>query len=347
MNFLFYILLFVFWTLLGSFASVVIYRIKSWEKWIFMGRSHCSKCDRQLSNTDLIPLVWYALAKWKCKKCKKKVPLIYPILEVSMWLLFIAIWYFLIDINLILSWSIGEIFILIFWLFIGFITIVYTFYDILFLEIPESILAIWIVWAAAILFLEVFSAWALDYRFIVFDWMTYINGWSYLLWQIILLIWVIVSLYIIMLKELSEILDIIILIILWGAVLGSQYYFSSLYPEYTFQSPVISGLLWALGIFTFFFAQIVVSKWAWMWWGDLRIGILIWLMLGTMLSFPGMMLTYMIGSIVWVWFILYSRLGKWETTMTTQIPFGPFLAAGFFVCIFFGETILKFMSFYL
>ena len=347
MNFLFYILLFVFWTLLWSFASVVIYRIKSWEKGIFMWRSHCSNCDKKLSHIDLIPVIGYILTRWKCNQCKKKIPLIYPILEVSMWLLFAAIWYFLIDSSLVLAGKSEEIFILLFWLFIWFITIVYTFYDILFLEIPESILAIGIVWAWFALFWEILNAGVFDYRFIIFDWLPYTNGWISILWQTSLLIWVIGGLYIIMLKELSEVLDIIILIALWWVVLGSQYYFTSLYPMNTFESPVISGLLGMLGIFTFFFIQIVISKWAWMWWGDLRIGILIGLILWVTLSFPAMMLTYMIGSIIWIGFILYSRIGKWETTMTTQIPFGPFLAAWFFTAIFFQENILSFTSFYL
>lgn len=347
MEILFYILLFCLWTILGSFASVVIYRIRSGEKGIFIGRSHCSNCEKKLSSTDLIPLIWYALTKGRCNTCKKKIPLIYPILEVSMGLLFVLIWYFLVDSTLIFTRNLEEISILLFWLFIWFITIVYTFYDILFLEIPESILALWVIAAGWALFWEIFSAWFFDYRFIIFDWLPYVNGGIYLIWQFLLLVWVISGLYIIMLKGLSEMMDIWLLIVLWLVVFGSHSYFLSLYPDYTFQSSIISWLFGALGIFTFFFAQIVISKWAWMWWGDLRIAILIGLILWTSLSFPGVMLTYMIGSVIWIWFIVASRLRSGDTTMTTQIPFWPFLAAWFFVTIFFQETILKFMSFYL
>ena len=338
MNFLFYILLFIFWTLLGSFASVVIYRIKSWEKGIFMWRSHCSSCDRQLSTTDLIPIIWYILAKWKCNTCKKKVPLIYPILEISMWLLFAAIWYFLIDFWLILEWNGLEVIQLLFWLFIWFVTIVYTFYDILFLEIPESILGLWVAVTLWVLALQTLfpSLYIVDMLPMWSD-ITVISIFA-ILWSMI----TVIILYVIMLKELSVIKDIILLVIAISWLFALKYIGGELSTL-----SITNGLIWMLWIFLFFFAQILVSKWAWMWWGDLRIAIFIGLILWITLSFPAMMLTYMIGSIIWIGFILYARLGKWETTMNTQIPFGPFLAAWFFAAIFFEENILSFMSFYL
>ncbi len=339
MNFLFHILLFVLWTLLWSFASVVIYRIKSWEKGIFMGRSHCSNCNKKLTTIDLIPLVWYILAQWKCNKCNKKVPIIYPILEVSMWLLFAAIWYFLIDFWLIIEWNSIEIVKLLFWLFIWFVTIVYTFYDILFLEIPEIVLAIWVTGVLSVLVLQTIFPWLYIVEMLPVGWDLNTTGIFAILWSII----TVIILYIIMLKELSVLKDIILLTISIGWLFVLKYIggweLSGL--------AITNGLIWMLGIFLFFFWQIVISKWAWMGWGDLRIAIFIWLLLGISLSFPAMMLTYMIGSIIWIGFILYSRLWKWETNMATQIPFWPFLAAGFFTCIFFEETILRFMSFYL
>lgn len=339
MNLFFYTLLFLFGTIFGSFASVVIYRIKSWEKGIFMGRSHCSSCDKKLSSIDLIPVVWYILTKWKCNTCKKKIPLIYPILEISMWALFALIWYFLIDFWLILEWNSTEIFTLIFWLFIWFVTIIYTFYDILFLEIPESVLALWIIWTLWVLSLQsIFPSFNIVAS-LPWLWSLEVSTIVAIIWSI----WIVWTLYVIMLKELSIFLDIILLAISIAGLIIIKYIFGI---ELT-SIAMTNWLLWVLGIFLFFFAQIIVSKWSWMWWGDLRIAILIWLLLGSSLSFAGMMLTYMIWSIIWIGFILYSRLGKWETTMNTQIPFWPFLAAGFFAAIFFQETIVKYMSFYL
>ena len=339
MDTFFYIILFVIGTIFGSFASVVIYRIKSWEKGIFMWRSHCSNCDKKLSSTDLIPVIWYMLTKWKCNACKKKISLIYPILEISMWVLFALVWYFLIDFWLILEWNWVEIIKLLFWLFIWFVTIVYTFYDILFLEIPESVLALWIIGTLWILWLQ-----SLFPGFNMIEWLP--AWWNTITMSLLAVAWsisVVWILYVIMLKELSVITDIILLA---SSILGLILIKYAFDIELT-NLAITNGLMWMLGIFLFFFLQIIVSKWAWMWWGDLRIAILIGLILGTTLSFPAMMLTYLIGSFIWIGFIIYSRIWKWETTMTTQIPFWPFLAAWFFVTIFFQQSILKFMSFYL
>ena len=49
------------------------------------------------------------------------------------------VWYFLIDINILLTGNIVEIYTLSFFLLFSFLTIVYVFYDILYLEIPEII----------------------------------------------------------------------------------------------------------------------------------------------------------------------------------------------------------------
>ena len=138
MDIFFYSFLFIFWTLFWSFASIVIYRIKSWEGWILNWRSHCASCNKVLKALDLIPILSYLLNKWACSSCKKKVSHIYPLLEISTWILFWLIWYFLIDYSLIFSGNITEIIKLVFFLIIWFITIVYTFYDILFLEISEK-----------------------------------------------------------------------------------------------------------------------------------------------------------------------------------------------------------------
>ena len=144
MQYLFYIYLFIFWTLFWSFASVLIYRLKNREKWIIWWRSHCTKCNNILKCIDLIPIFSWLKNKWKCKYCKEKISSIYILLELSTWLLFALIWYFLLDYNLIFSLDFAEITKMIFWLSIWFITIVYTFYDILFLEVHDWVLLAWI-----------------------------------------------------------------------------------------------------------------------------------------------------------------------------------------------------------
>jgi prepilin signal peptidase PulO-like enzyme (type II secretory pathway) len=72
----------------GSFISVLISRTKNKEKGILMGRSHCTKCNRNLSILELIPVISYLIQKGKCKGCKKKISKIYPALEITTALLF-------------------------------------------------------------------------------------------------------------------------------------------------------------------------------------------------------------------------------------------------------------------
>ncbi len=345
MQIFFLITLFLFWLLFWSFASVIIHRLKSWEKWILTGRSHCWSCNKLLQALDLIPLFSWLISKWKCRQCNEKVSVIYPILELSTWLLFTWVWYFLINYKDVLAWDIFiEIPKLIIWLLIAFITIIYFYYDILFLEISERVLAVWVITASIYIWLASYTPFIFDTTNFWLHWSFYTNWHESIILQTITLTVIIWGLYTIILKWLSEIWDTIILIALWGVTLWVNYYILQ-QNNNTFESPIINWLLGALGIFTFFFIQIVVSGWKWMWQWDLRIAIFVWLLLWTSLAFPAMMITYMIWSVIWISLITYQKItkkGSWD--FGSQIPFWPFIAAWFFVTVFFNEFILSFMQ---
>ena len=322
----FYLSLFIFWTLFWSFASVLIYRLKSGEKWILNWRSHCPKCNNMLQAVELIPIFSWIKNLWKCHYCKEKISNIYPLLELSTWILFALIWYFLIDFNLILQLNYLEIFKLIFWLSIWFITILYTFYDLIFLEIHDWIMFSWIILSFIYLSAETF----------------FNNSLLISTTSIILSLTIIWWLYIIMLKELKEIWDILILIWIWF----SLYIFKIFFQVNLSDISILNWLIWVLSIFLFFFLQIIISKWAWMWWWDLRIAIMIWLLLWTSLIFPALMITYIIWSIIWISYVLYWKIRKKWTTINAQVPFWPFLALWFFITIFYSSEILNIMSIY-
>lgn len=84
-----YISLFIFGLLFGSFSSVLISRWKNKENGILMGRSACPHCKNTLGASELIPLFSFIFQGGKCKHCKTKIPWRYPILELSMGLVFV------------------------------------------------------------------------------------------------------------------------------------------------------------------------------------------------------------------------------------------------------------------
>ncbi len=333
MNTLFYIFLFIFWTLFGSFASVIIYRLKSGEKWIWGGRSHCKTCERDLSPLELIPIFSWLFQWGKCKWCRQKIDAIYPLLELTMWVLFFATWYFLISPELVFSWNFFEMTRLDFLLGIMFFTAIYVFYDILYLEIPESVLII-----VNLLALSMLIAQWYWYSFI-----PYLPVWNLdimTLWVCAVILW---SLYYIMLAGLKELYDCLILV---GAIILLIWYMNIAELSYN-SSALLSGTIAALGIFISFFLQIVVSKGRWMWWGDLRIAILMWLLVWASFAFPAWMITYLAWSIIWVWIILYSKLQNgFKTDFKHEIPFGPFLACWYLTILFFHPYISKLIESY-
>ncbi len=339
--------LFVLGLFFGSFASVVIHRIKNNESGIMMGRSHCPKCKHILWAFELIPVFSFLKNLWKCKYCTKKIPFIYPILEFSFWFIFALVWYFLIDFNLIVNWNYVEMFKLFFLLFISFFSLVFVFYDILFFEISERIMLFLIIPTILVIIWQTFFP-----DFYIFH--TLLNASDYninilIYASLISIIWTI-WLYAIMIKELDYKYDFAILFwIIWTIVL-----FKNIFNIELSNIPIMSGFIWALAIFIFFFLQIVISKWKWMWWWDLRIAIFIGLILWINFAFIGSMISYIAWSIIGVWIIVFTRLfkkkkfldkfKKEESLGDTQVPFWPFLAIWLFITLFFQNEIIDFIN---
>ena len=328
MEILFYTIFFISWLIFWSFASVIIYRIRSWESWIFNWRSHCNSCNKILWALDLVPIFSWFINRWRCRTCKAKISSIYPLLEISTWILFLLIWIFLIDLNLLLSLNILEITKLIFFLAIWFFTIIYIFYDILFLEIPEPILIIWVILTLIILSLQ-----TLFENFLIIE-NIWVSGTSVSIWTqaIILSCLIILWLYTIMLKWLKELTDIIILLvcIIWLML------FKYIYQIELWSIAILNWTIWAIAIFIFFFLQILISKWKWIGWWDLRIAVLIWLIMWTSLSFPWMMMVYLVWSIISIWLIIIWKIlkkTKW-LEFNSMVPFWPFLWIWFFIALF-------------
>lgn len=121
---------FILGLVLGSFLNVLLFRLDR-EGGIILGRSKCPKCKFQLKWLDMIPLLSFILLKRRCRYCKERISLIYPVVELSIGLIF-ALFY----IQLGFSFNISDIFQLTLVYF--FIAIV--FFDYLYYIIPDKII---------------------------------------------------------------------------------------------------------------------------------------------------------------------------------------------------------------
>ncbi len=79
--------IFLLGVFIGSFLNCFIYRLSIGEK--PEGRSYCPKCKHQLSFKDLVPVFSYAFLLGKCRYCKKKISLEYPLVELLTGVLFL------------------------------------------------------------------------------------------------------------------------------------------------------------------------------------------------------------------------------------------------------------------
>lgn len=80
---------FIFFALglvIGSFLNVVILRLHTRKS--FGGRSACMSCRHPLSWWELIPVFSYVGLLGRCKNCKTKISIQYPIVELTVGIIF-------------------------------------------------------------------------------------------------------------------------------------------------------------------------------------------------------------------------------------------------------------------
>lgn len=75
-----YIVIFIFGITIGSFLNVCIYRIPLHQSIVTVS-SHCMTCGRKLKWYDMIPVFSWLLLGGKCRSCKSKISLQYPVIE--------------------------------------------------------------------------------------------------------------------------------------------------------------------------------------------------------------------------------------------------------------------------
>lgn len=98
---------------MGSFYNVVGFRLSNGES-IVKPRSHCTKCGHVLSFYELIPIFSYLFLRGKCKKCKNKISIFYPVMELFCGILFAVSYYsFGFSYDLLLSIALSSLFIIV------------------------------------------------------------------------------------------------------------------------------------------------------------------------------------------------------------------------------------------
>lgn len=89
MTFILTIIFFILGIVFGSFLNVVIFRFNTNRS--FGGRSGCMTCQKELCWYELIPLISFFALKGRCRSCKTKISIQYPIVELISGIIFSAL----------------------------------------------------------------------------------------------------------------------------------------------------------------------------------------------------------------------------------------------------------------
>lgn len=89
--------IFLYGIIFGSFLNVCVYRIPN-NKSFVTTRSHCPSCEHKLAWYDLIPLFSFIFLKGKCRYCKEKISVNYPLVELLNGVIWVSLFYYL-DLN--------------------------------------------------------------------------------------------------------------------------------------------------------------------------------------------------------------------------------------------------------
>jgi leader peptidase (prepilin peptidase)/N-methyltransferase len=89
-----YVFAALFGLVIGSFLNVCIYRLPR-DQSVVWPASRCTNCGRQLSWYENVPVISYLALEGRCRTCGEGISPMYPVVEVSTALVFVAMlaWY--------------------------------------------------------------------------------------------------------------------------------------------------------------------------------------------------------------------------------------------------------------
>jgi len=128
-----YLFIFLLGLCIGSFLNCTIYRLEQEKK--ITGRSFCPHCKHMLSWKDLFPIFSFLFLRGKCRYCRKKIGIQYPLVELAAGLIFLLVFMFQVS-----SFNFQEIMQLCFMLYVLSSMIVIFVYDLKHYLIPDKVL---------------------------------------------------------------------------------------------------------------------------------------------------------------------------------------------------------------
>lgn len=103
MEIAYYSLFFILGTIFGSFFNVVGLRAPQGKSFT-TDRSYCPNCQKQLTWSELIPILSYLFQAGKCRGCRKTIGKLYPTIELLTGLFFaLSYWRFGLTLELVLA----------------------------------------------------------------------------------------------------------------------------------------------------------------------------------------------------------------------------------------------------
>jgi prepilin signal peptidase PulO-like enzyme (type II secretory pathway) len=100
--------------------------------------------------------------------------------------------------------------------------------------------------------------------------------------------------------------------------------------------PLLNSLMAAFLAAIFFLAIFLVSRGQWMGLGDVKLAFFMGLLLGWPNILIALFSAFLIGAIIGIGLIILNK-----KTLKSEVPFGPFLAIGTFIALFWGQKIIN------
>ena len=99
---------FIVGLMFGSFANVVIVRLPG-KKSVIKPPSACPACGIRLAPWDLIPVVSWVFLMGKCRRCRAKISLRYPLVELVCGVVFVGMMHLSPTLSVAPLWALGFV----------------------------------------------------------------------------------------------------------------------------------------------------------------------------------------------------------------------------------------------